>query len=95
MAVESGIFSFENKDGTVGIVVKFGGKIGVGTQDKKNYIAFSELMEKKPIRSTDVGERNESKPLIVLDFNDVESVESVIESLVEIKKNLEETKCQN
>lgn len=95
MATESGIFYFANKDGTIGIVVKFGGKIGVGTPDKKTYIAFSELMEKKPIRSTDVGKRNESKPLIVLDFNDVESVESVIECLVEIKKNLEETKCPN
>lgn len=89
---ESGIFLFKNKDGEKGIVVKFGGKICVGTKYKKNYIAFSELMEKKPIRSTDVGERNESKPLIVLDFNDIESVESVIERLVEIKKNLEEPK---
>lgn len=89
---ESGIFSFANKDGTTGIVVKFGGKIGVGFEDKKNYIAFSELMEKKPIRSTDVGKRNELKPLIVLDFNDVGSVECVIDSLVEIKKRLEEEK---
>lgn len=89
---ESGIFAFENKDGVTGIVVKFGGKIGVGTKDNKPYIVFGELMEKKPIRSTDVGKRNELKPLIVLDFNDVGSVECVIDSLVEIKKRLEETK---
>lgn len=37
---ESGIFLFENKDGTIGIVVKFGGKIGVGTKDKKKLHRF-------------------------------------------------------
>lgn len=41
MATESGIFSFENKDGTVGIVVKFGGKIGVGFEDEKTYLKNS------------------------------------------------------
>lgn len=92
MDSESGIFSFENKDGTTGIVVKFGGKIGVGFEDEKTYIAFSELLEKHPIRSTDVGKRNELKPMIVLDFNDAGSVESVIERLLDIKKKLEETK---
>lgn len=91
MDKESGIFAFTNKNGETGIVVEFGGKIGVGSgRDEKSYVAFCELMEKKPLRSTDVGERNKSKPLIVLDFNDVESVECVIESLVEIKKKLEE-----